>query len=145
MQMSAALWLCLRLIFRLIVPLQLPLIRGLPAVSLTGMCRATSAVPFLKESLSNMIGTGLFARVRTKRLILLRVLLTRFVTFFLHRISISAVMKHLKLNGKNALAVKRELRITTLRTRKICRVGLITKCLKQLAQRVKGLSVGMKF
>ena len=47
--------------------------------------------------------------------------------------------------GKNALAVKRGLRITTLRTRKICRAGLIMKFLRLSSQRARGLSVGTRF
>lgn len=50
-----------------------------------------------------------------------------------------------KSEWKNALAVKRELRITTLRTRKICRAGLIMKFLRLSSQRARGLSVGMRF
>lgn len=50
-----------------------------------------------------------------------------------------------KSEWKNALAVKRGLRITTLRTRKICRAGLIMKFLRLSSQRARGLSVGTRF
>ena len=69
----------------------------------------------------------------------------RFAHFSLHLIFISAVTKHRSRSGKNALAVKRELRITTLRTRKICRAGLIMKFLRLSSQRARGLSVGTRF
>ena len=133
------------MIFRLTAPLLLLLILGLRAVKLTGMCPDTLAVPFLKESLGNLIGTGLFAPARIKRLILLKTLLMRFAHFSLHLIFISAVTKHRSRSGKNALAVKRGLRITTLRTRKICRAGLIMKFLRLSSQRARGLSVGTRF
>ena len=63
----------------------------------------------------------------------------------LHLIFISAVTKHRSRSGKNALAVKRGLRITTLRTRKICRAGLIMKFLRLSSQRARGLSGGTRF